>query len=91
MELRWSYNYLDLQLCQRHASLDILLYFSRFSLRFVLQLPVKKFSKFYELLFPKNLLVAAANRFEVLKTFISLKITVYIQDHGLPFEKALDA
>ena len=91
MELRWRYNYLDLQLCQRHASLDILLYFSRFLLRFVLQLSVKKFSKFQELLFPKNLLVAAANRFEVLKTFISLKITVYIQDHGLRFEKALDA
>ena len=66
-------------------------YFSRFLLRFVLQLSVKKFSKFYELLFPKNLLVAAANHFKVLKTFISLKVRVYIQNRRLRSEKALNA
>ena len=83
MELRWSYN-----ICS--FTKDVLLYFSRFLLRFVLQLYVKKFSKFYELLFPKDLLVAAANRLKVLKTFISLKVTVYIQDRRLRSEKALD-
>ena len=41
--------------------------------------------------FSENLLVAAANRFKVLKTFISLKVTVYIQDRRLQSEKALDA
>ena len=83
MELRWSYN-----ICS--FTKDVLLNFSRFLLRFVLQLYVKKFSKFYELLFPKDLLVAAANRLKVLKTFISLKVTVYIQDRRLRSEKALD-
>ena len=39
---------------------------------------------------PKNLLVAAANRFKVLKTFISVKVTVIMQDRSLHFEKALD-
>ena len=63
-----------LQLDLRYASLDMLLYFPRSLLRFVLQLAVKKFSKFYEILFPKNPLVAAANRFKVLETFISLKL-----------------
>ena len=80
-----------LQLYQRSTSLDMLLYFSKFLLRFVLKLSVKKFSKFYELLFPKSLLVAAANSFKVLKTFISLKVTVYIQDRRLQSEKALDS
>ena len=84
MELRWSYN-----ICS--FTKDMLLYFSRFLLRFVLQLSVKEFLKFYELLFPKNILVAAANRFKVLKTFISLKITVYTQDRRLRSENALDA
>ena len=41
--------------------------------------------------FSENLLVAAANRFKVLKIFISLKVTVYIQDRRLRSEKALDA
>ena len=41
--------------------------------------------------FPKNLLVAAANRFNVLKTFISLEVRVYIQNRRLRSEKALDA
>ena len=80
-----------LQLDLRYASLDMLLYFPRSLLRFVLQLAVKKFSKFYEILFPKNPLVAAANRFKVLETFISLKVTVYIQDRRLRSEKTLDA
>ena len=53
-------------------------------------LSLKKFSKIYEILFPKSLLVAAANRFKVLKTFISVKVTVYIQDRRLRSEKALD-
>ena len=39
--------------------------------------------------FSGNLLVAAANRFKVLKKFISLKVTVYIQDRRLRSEKAL--
>ena len=41
--------------------------------------------------FSEILLVAAANRFKVLKIFISLKVTVYIQDRRLRSEKALDA
>ena len=86
MELQWSYNI-------RSFTKDILFYqyFSTFLLIFVLQLSVNKFSKFYELLFPKNLLVAAANHFKVLKTFISLKVRVYIQNRRLRSEKALDA
>ena len=40
--------------------------------------------------FSEHLLVAAANRFKVLKIFISLKVTVYIQDLRLRSEKALD-
>ena len=40
--------------------------------------------------FSENLLVAAANRFKVLKIFTSLKVTVYIQDLRLRSEKALD-
>ena len=40
--------------------------------------------------FSEILLVAAANRFKVLKIFISLKVTVYIQDRRLESEKALD-
>ena len=36
------------------------------------------------------ILVAAANRFKVLKIFISLKVTVYIQDRRLWSEKTLD-
>ena len=40
--------------------------------------------------FSENLLVAAANRFKVLKILISLKVTVYIQDRRLRPEKALD-
>ena len=86
MKLQQSYN-----ICSFTKDMLLYKYFSRFLLRFVLQLSVKKFSKFYELLFPKNLLVAAANRFKVLKTFISLKVTVYIQDRRLRSEKALDA
>ena len=86
MELQWSYNI-------RSFTKDILFYqyFSTFLLIFVLQLSVNKFSKFYELLFPKNLLVAAANHFKVLKTFISLKVRVYIQNRRLRSEKALNA
>ena len=40
--------------------------------------------------FPKGFLVAAANRFKVLKILIFLKVTVYIQDRRLQSEKALD-
>ena len=40
--------------------------------------------------FSENFLVAAANRFKVLKIFISLKVAVYIQDRRLRSEKALD-
>ena len=40
---------------------------------------------------PENLLLAAANRLKVLKIFIFLKTTVYIQDRGLRSEKALVA
>ena len=42
---------------------------------------------FMHFCFQENLLVAAANR---LKIFISLKVTVYIQDSRLRSEKALD-
>ena len=52
-----------------------------------LQRNVRMFMNFC---FSENLLVAAANRFKVLKILISLKITVYIQDHRLRSEKALD-
>ena len=86
MELQWSYN-----ICSFTKDMLLYKYFSRFLLKFALQLFVKKFPKFYELLFPKNLLVAAANRFKVLKAFISLKVTVYIRDRRLRSEKDLDA
>ena len=86
MELRWSYI-----ICS--FTKDMLLYnqISRFLLKFGLQLPVKKFSKFYKLLFPKNLLVGAVNRFKVLKTLISLNVAVYIQNRRIRSEKVLDA
>ena len=45
------------------------------------------FTNFY---FSENLLVAAANRFKVLKILISLKVKGYIQDRRLRSEKALD-
>ena len=72
---------------------NMLLYnnFSRFLLRFVLQLSIKKFSKFYEFLFPRKPLSSGCHYFQVLKIFISLKVTVYIQDGRLRSEKALDA
>ena len=38
----------------------------------------------------ENLLVAAANRFKVLKIFISLKVTAYKQDRRLQSDEALD-
>ena len=63
-------------------------YFSRLLLRFVLQLSIKDFQNFTNFCFPENLLVAATNRFKVLKIFISLKVTVCIQDRRLRFEKA---
>ena len=37
--------------------------------------------------FPENLLAVAANRCKVLKTFISIKVTVYMQDRRLRYEK----
>ena len=40
--------------------------------------------------FLENLLVAAANRFKLLKIFSSVKVTVCIQDRRLRSEKALD-
>ena len=45
---------------------------------------------FMNFCFLENLLVAAANRFKVLKIFIFLNVTVYIQDRRLQPEKALD-
>ena len=50
----------------------------------------RSFRNFTNFCFPENLLVAAANCFKVLKIFISLKVTVYIQDRRLRSEKALD-
>ena len=38
--------------------------------------------------FPENLLAVAANRCKVLKTLISIKVTVYKQDRRLRSEKA---
>ena len=81
----------ELNICSFTKDMPLYKYSSIFFLRFVLRLSVKKFSKFYELLFPTKLLVAAANRFKVLKTFISLKVRVYIQKRRLWSEKALDA
>ena len=37
--------------------------------------------------FPENLLAVAANRCKVLKTFISIKVIVYMQDRRLRSEK----
>ena len=51
----------------------------------------RHFLSFTNFCSPENLLVAAANLFKVLKTFISLKVTVYIQDRRLRSEKPLDA
>ena len=52
-----------------------------------LQRNVQMFTNFC---FSENLLVTAANRFKVIKIFISVKVTVYIQDRRLWSEKALD-
>ena len=80
-------------ICSSTKNMLLYEYFSRFLLKFVLQLSIKKFWKFYELLFffPENLLVEATNCFKVLKKFISLKVTVYVQDRRLRSEKALHA
>ena len=51
----------------------------------------RDFRNFTNFCFPENILAAAANRFKVLKIFISLKVTVYMQDHRLQSQKALDA
>ena len=45
---------------------------------------------FTNLCFSENLLVAATNCFKVLKLFVSLKVTVYIQYRRLWSEKVLD-
>ena len=37
--------------------------------------------------FPENLLAVAANRCKVLKIFVSIKVTVYMQDRRLRSEK----
>ena len=51
----------------------------------------RSFRNFTNFCFPENLLVAAANFFRALKIFISLEVTVYIQNRRLGSEKALDA
>ena len=51
----------------------------------------RTFQNFTNFCFPENILVAAANRFKVLKIFISIKTTIYIQDRRLRSEKALEA
>ena len=78
-----------LQLYQRYASLQVLfnIFFSDLFCSYL----QRNFQNFTNFCFPENLLVAAANRFKVLKTFISLKVRVYIQNHRLRSEKALDA
>ena len=72
-----------MQLYQRYASLQVL--FKIFAQIWSVVICKEIFE------IPENLLVAAAIRFKVLKTFISLKVTVYIQDYRLRSEKALDA
>ena len=67
-----------LQLYQRYASLQVLF-------RIFAQICSVVICKE---IFPENLLVAAANRFRFLETFIFLKFTVYIQDRRLRSEKA---
>ena len=51
----------------------------------------RDFQNFTNFCFPENLLATDANRSNVLKIFISLKVTVYMQDRRLRSEKALDA
>ena len=51
----------------------------------------RDFRNFTNFCFPENLLVAAANRFKVLKINIFLKFMEYIQDRRLESEKAMDA
>ena len=51
----------------------------------------RDFQNFTNFCFPENLLATDANRSNVLKIFISLKLTVYMQDRRLRSEKALDA
>ena len=55
-----------------------------FLLRFVQQLSKRDFQNFMNFCFPVNLLVAAANRLKVLKIFVSLNVTVHIQDRRKP-------
>ena len=77
-----------LQLYQRYASLQVL--FKIFAQICSVVICKEIFEISQNFCFPDNLLVAAANRFKVQKTLISLKVTVYIQDRRLRSEKALD-
>ena len=78
-----------LQLYQRYASVQVI--FNVFSQICSVVICKENFRDFTNFSFPENLLVAAANRFKVLKTFISLKIREYMQNRRLRSERALDA
>ena len=65
-----------LQLYQRYASLQVL--FKIFAQICSVVICKEIFEISQNFCFPDNLLVAAANRFKVQKTLISLKVTVYI-------------
>ena len=80
-QLNNIYNGVHFFVCSFTKNMLLYKYFSRFLLRFVLQLSVKGFQNFTYLCFPENLLLAATNRFKVLKIFISLTIYINIQQN----------
>ena len=73
----------DLQFHPKYASLQVI--FTVFD-QICTVVIYKEFLKFYEPLLPRKHLVAA-NRLKVLKIFISMKVTVYMQDRRLSLRK----
>ena len=71
-----------LRVCNFTKYMLLYKYFPTFLHRFVKSLH-RVSRNFTNLCFPKNLLVAAASRCKVLKIFISMKVTVYMQGRRL--------
>ena len=63
-----------LQFYQKYASLQV--FFKIFD-QICTVIIYKVFRNFTNFCFPENLLVVAANRWKILKIFISIKVTVY--------------
>ena len=70
---------------QKYASLQLI--FKIFYQICTVVIHKEFFGSFTNFCFPENLLAVAANRCKNLKTFISMKVTVYMQDYRLRSEK----